>query len=358
VDGYLSFDALIQFSPFSFDVEIRGGVTAEAYGTSIGIKLRIDLSGPTPWDARGRASFEICHCDFDVDFHKTWGRDDKARVPAIDPRPALLAALNRPESWGTALPPDSAMVEALRSLEPKAPAATTVVTATPPPAPAAVLVHPTGRLEVRQKVAPLGIKLDQFGTAPVAGHNEFRLVGPANGGDPEFKPQPLDELFARAQFEEMSNKKKLSIPSFEKMQGGVSIGTDKSKAYGISIPHPLSYECILVGEDRTSTPQGRAELSWDRGKRLVRGAAARRSPLRGAGRHRFERLGVPPKIGVKEESYVVARRSDLTVVVTAPRGRTDRGMTRMEADQALDRYVVQHPNDAGKLEVVPAFEVP
>jgi hypothetical protein len=357
VDGYLSFDALIQFSPFSFDVDIRGGVTAEACGVSVSIKLSIGLSGPTPWDARGRASFEVCCCDIDVDFHKTWGRDDKARVPAVDPLPALLAALNRPESWATALPPDSAMVEALRSLEPKVPTATTEGTPPPPPPPPVVLAHPTGRLEVRQKVAPLGIKLDQFGNAPVAGHNEFRLFAPTNGGTPGLVVQPLDELFARAQFEEMSNKKKLSIPSFEKMQGGVSIGTDESKAYGASVPHPLAYECILVGEDQTSTPQGRAGMSWNRGKRLVRGAAARRSPLRGAGRHRFERLGVPAKVGVGEESYVVARRSDLTAVVTAPRGRTDRGMTRMEADQALDRYVAQHPNETGQLEVVPAFEV-
>ena len=353
MSGELSFDALIQFSPFQFVVEIRGSASAEAYSVSVSLRIRLSLSGPTPWDARGRASFEVCCHDIDIDVHKTWGRRDKVRLPSIDPLPVLIAALNRPESWSSVLPPMSVMVEALRPPEP--PSAVTGGTAAgTTTAPAPILVHPTGTLEVRQKVVPLNVRLETFANAPIKDHNAFRLV-PGAAGASVLQISARDELFGRAQFEELSDSEKLSIPSFEKMQGGVAIGTEQSGAYGTAVPHPLRYECILVGEDGTDRPQARPALGWKYGGRLLRGGAAHRSPLRSSGRRRFERLGVRPKVTVLEDNYVVARRSTLAVVVSTVPGR-NRGLTRMEADRALEKHVGDHPADAGQLVVLLAHE--
>jgi len=352
IDGELSFDALIVFSPFSFDVVIRGSVSAEACGKSVSIRLKVNLSGPTPWSARGRASFEICCVDIDIDFHKTWGRDEKATLPARDPLPPLLAALKRVESWGSALPPTSVMVEALRTVKPNVLAAGGT---TPGPVPF-VLAHPTGTLEVRQKVAPLNVKLERFGSAPIKGHDTFRLVAASSATPSVLQVNPIDEFFARAQFEDLSDEEKLKKASFEAMQGGVSLGNDQPGAHGATVKHDLEYECILLGEDGTSVNRGRAKLPWDRGRRIVRGGAASRSAYRAAGLRRFERAGVKPKFAVAEESYIVARKSTLDPVITKARGRADRGMTQMEADRALDEYVKSNPGEAGQLATIPAFE--
>jgi len=243
------------------------------------------------------------------------------------------------------------MVEALRTIKPKATAAGAT---TPAPAPL-VLAHPTGTLEVRQKVAPLNVKLERFGSAPIKGHNKFRLYVPNPAASP-LADKAVDEFFARAQFEDLSDHHKLKKPSFEKMQGGVSLGNEQLGAHGAIVKHVLEYECILLGDDGTSDTRMRAKLPWDRGRRIVRGGAARRNAYRASGLRRFERPGVKPKIGVDEESYMVARKGTLDAVITNAVGRTDRGMTHMEAENALDQYVKARPAEAGQLEVVHAYE--
>jgi hypothetical protein len=267
--------------------------------------------------------------------------------------PPLLAALKRVESWGSPLPPTSVMVEALRTGKTKA--ATTGGSA-PAPTPL-VLAHPTGTLEVRQKVAPLNVELARFGSAPIKGHNAFRLSVPATTPPSVLQMKPVDEFFARAQFDDLSDEQKLKKPSFEKMQGGVSLGNEQLGAHGTTVKHDLEYECILLGHDGTTNTRSRATLPWDRGRRIVRGGAVHRNAYRGSGLRRFDRAGVKPKLGVGEESYVVARTSTLDPVISAATGRTDRGMTHMEAERALDQYVKAHPTDAGQLAVVSAYEM-
>jgi hypothetical protein len=220
-----------------------------------------------------------------------------------------------------------------------------------------VLAHPTGILEVRQNVAPLNVKLERFGSAPITGHNKFRLVAPASTVPSVLEVKGVDEFFARAQFDNLSDKDKLKKPSFEKMQGGVSLGNDQPGTHGIAVKHVLEYECILLGSDGTTETRTHAKLPWDRGRRIVRGGAAHRSSYRATGLRRFDRPGVKPKIGVGEESYVVARTSTLDPVILNATGRTDRDMTHMEAERALDQYVKGHPADAGQLAVVPAYEM-
>ena len=65
---------------------------------------------------------------------------------------------------------------------------------------------------------------------------------------------------------------------------------------------------------------------------------------------------MPAKVEVVDEAYVVVRTETLAVVSTNSTNRPDRGMTRMEAEQAMDAWIDTHPIDDGKLEVVLACE--
>src|SRR6266550_1113896 len=157
VDGSLSMDTLISFSPFEFEVEISGKIDASYHGHDVAsIRLDLDLSGPTPWHAKGRAKFSVAWWDVCVHFSKTWGSDEKAMLPSIDPRCDFLTEIQNVTNWNGALLSRRTAVESLKSIEP-----------TPDDTLPALLVHPAGSLEVRQRLIPLQTYLDKFANADV-----------------------------------------------------------------------------------------------------------------------------------------------------------------------------------------------
>src|SRR5207244_8530941 len=74
VYGFIGYDVLFQFDPFKFIADFAAGL-ALRLGSSVimGIRVSGELSGPTPWDAKGDASFSILFFDITVSFHETWG---------------------------------------------------------------------------------------------------------------------------------------------------------------------------------------------------------------------------------------------------------------------------------------------
>lgn len=251
VTGYLGFDALIIFSPFSFEVEICGGVAISYEGFELfGVDLNLLLSGPTPWHARGKARIKILFFSIKVGFNFEWGSDEKATLPPVDPWVAipdgksLPETLRDPRSWSGVLPAKQAMVEALRSLESEK---------TEKDQPEPIIVHPAGRLEVRENVVPLGVRLHKVGNAPITGHDFFDITAPLTVDGDSLDVQPAEEFFARGQFEELTADQKLSLPSFEKMKGGVTTAASKAvRVDGTQEAKPLEYESVIIRPDRTS----------------------------------------------------------------------------------------------------------
>src|SRR5262249_27497539 len=118
VEGRLSFDALIYFSPFHFIVDMGADVVARYKGHRVAsVSLALSLSGPRPWHAKGKASFSVLMWDVTARFNKTWGKDDEVSIPAIDPWVPFQEELARSASWSAALPAGREMVESLRSIE-------------------------------------------------------------------------------------------------------------------------------------------------------------------------------------------------------------------------------------------------
>lgn len=214
VEGGVSFDALIQIAPFHFDVDINGHVSAKAYGHTVAsVKVSASLSGPTPWNVNGKASFHVLRWDPSVHFHHSWGREDDADVPRIDPLPPLLDALQLAEAWGAQFPENERPVEMIKAPTPSADG---------DPQNKPVIMHPASDLQLLQSVLPLDFTLDRFGSGKPMGHNRVSIKELRVGGAAR-ETTPVLGKFARAQFEDMSDADKVSRASFEDLTQGVEI---------------------------------------------------------------------------------------------------------------------------------------
>jgi hypothetical protein len=353
VEGNLTFDALIYFNPFSFAVDIDGNVVAKYKGHKLaGVHVSLNLSGPTPWHAKGKATFEILVWDVSVSFNKTWGDSNEQTLPEVNPWVLLREALERRESWGSALPNSTRMVESVRSLDSGQSDL--------------IVLHPAGTLEIRQNVLPLDVQIQKLGNSPITGHHTFN-VDSISASQEEMTKTPIEEDFARGQYENLSEQDKLSLPCFEKMHGGVAARSEDILLNDQHIEQlPLEYESILINDDRTSTKPTdnltgeirTGRVFWDVAKRQLRGNAAMGSRMRKTGLGKYEILGKTSKVRVGKEGYLIVKTADMSSVVLGP-GKPDNDgtLTRMKADQQLKAYSATHPDETGKVQVVSAYEV-
>ena len=366
VRGELSFDALFEFDPFRFEVAIRARVTVKAFGASVGVGLRLTLSGPTPWRAKGRVSIEICWVDVSVGFNVTIG---PGRQPALPP-PAdvwtlLATALADARAWSAELPGQGQRLATLREV----------------PGDGALAVHPLGTLAVRQRVVPLDTALETYGGAPVGSGRRFTVSAYQIGGS-AFQPveRHLDDYFAPSQFFEMSDEEKVAAPSFEEMPAGFGgVGADQlATAWSTTVgPHPHTekrYRLVteVVDEDRlpdspaasgtTRTPD------YDQGEAGFHAAAAfgaaAHDPLRQTGRTRFE--GLPLGLTLDDTAYAVADAQTLQRVAPSalPEGSVlrDRLLRRTArtyagARAALRAHVREAPQDRDRYLVLAGHEL-
>jgi hypothetical protein len=247
IEGFLSFDALVRRKPFAFDVDIAAKLAVRAGGrVLLSVSLALILSGPEPWRARGRASFSILFIDVSVGFDVTCGSEPPPELPErVDVGPLLLAALGDPRAWDAQLPAGGETFVTLRAVARGA----------------EVLAHPLGTLQVRQRVAPLDRTLERFGTAEPAGARRFSIASVLLG-EQSAETHALEDQFAPAQFRDLSDDEKLSLPSFESMPSGVRIG-EEDIAHGEPVDVEVVYEQNVTpgAGDVGSVPAGDAEES-------------------------------------------------------------------------------------------------
>ena len=209
--GSLSFDALFQFSPFRFVIDISFSLGMDVFGVGVfSVRLKLQLSGPAPWNARGTATLSIdlwlFSIEISVDFNITWGEADNPKIPAVDAIPILVAEYNKSDNWKAEIPANLQLLVSLRKLD------TTVEK---------LVLHPVGTLKVSQKTVPLGIHVDKIGNAPVADAHLFTVeVATAELAK---RPDAPKERFAIAQFQEMSDAEKLSRQAFQEIDAGVEL---------------------------------------------------------------------------------------------------------------------------------------
>ena len=214
VHGDIGFDVLIQFDPFYFIADFHAQLQLKRGSTNLfKVELKGSLEGPRPLHIKGKATFSIFWWDISIRIDKTLISGEKPPLPApVAVLPRLQEALGQPGNWTARLP---AGANGLVQLRPNAGAATDI------------RLHPLGTLTVKQGVVPLNTDISRFGQAAPAGARRFAITSVNLGGqDQKQTTVPIKDFFAPAQFIELTDDQKLSRPSFEPMEAGVSFGTD------------------------------------------------------------------------------------------------------------------------------------
>jgi hypothetical protein len=394
--GYLGFDALFYLSPFSFEVEMRAGIRIKYKSyTLFGLTLIFVLAGPTPWVARGKARISLFFFSISVGFKFVWGSRRPAMLPAIDPwvrgtEHSLLDALLDSSNWNSLLPPGQAIAVALRSTENE-------LTATPvndsedhsnensePP----LVLHPAGRLEIRQNLLPLGFELERIGVAPIQGHNCFEIsrlsicTNPAehkdsdagseetvNPCDVNLTTQHIEDYFPRGQYEKLTEDERLSLPAFEKFPCGVTTArTDELEFSEDTFEiQSAQYKNKVITEDTTVEDLKVADedkhVTWQDAQSVIRARRDRRIQQRLGPNHRFSprqpssKLQAKPKIQIKGPTYSLVNAETLQAAPSGPK----QGLTRMAADHLLKQKrrlsTPEEFDNAKNLMVVPSYQL-
>lgn len=333
VYGWLGFDALFQFSPFMFIAEFSAGVAVRLGSSTImSITLKLSLRGPTPYNAAGSAKFKILFFTFKVRFDKTWGEERDTILPAVDVLELVRAAIADKGNWEALTPARSNTVATLRKVEP--PEDT-------------IVVHPFGSLSVRQKVAPLNVTIDKFGSGPVAGDNRFEITGVTAGGA-GLDTESLRDEFAPAQYFDLADSEKLSRKSFEELPSGVVVGSPHEIIAGAVVPRVVEYEQIII-DVRPRRLLTFVQMALTQFRNLLRGGSLAQSDMARAGRPAGSSLS-PGRVTVAQDTFVIVDVMDLSVVGGA-------GGTQTETLQEMQALVGRDPGLSNRLQVMSAFEV-
>jgi hypothetical protein len=338
VHGYLGFDVLIIYSPFSFEFDFYAGFDVAFEGVSLcGIDLDGMLSGPRPWHIHGHAELHILFFTVGATLDLTWGDSTPAVLPQRAVLPDLLPALQDPGNWSTALPDGASQAVSLQPLKPDG---------------KTLRVHPMGTLSVREKIVPLDQTITRYGNATPSDGTSFAIGGVTINSQSETQ-QSFQDYFATGQFFTLSDADKLSAPSFEKYDAGITIGSD-TVLTGADSPRNVVYEERYVDE-----PEGFSRLARlyampaDIHLSLSALGAGFASPLKNTGLAKYRTGPTAAAVVSQDPSYVIAGVEDLAVrhdIVSS------QGATYFAARAALQSHLAAHPEDAANLQILPVHE--
>lgn len=292
IDGSIGFDVLIEPLRFHYLASFHASVQLKRGSTNLfKVSVSGELEGTIPLRVAGKATFEILWCDFSVSFDKTLisGSSDGALIP-IDVLGVLLEQLADPRHWVAVEPVGALALVALRADRPDA---------------TRVMLHPMGSLTIQQGAVPLNVDrdLDRIGPNSPSAERRFAITQVFIGDD-ELDTDPVRDLFAPADFFDLTDEEKLAAPSFEDMEAGVTAaGAAYSFDARLTASSPFDYTDITIGADGTATVED--EPHHESGgivfQMLSLGAAAQ-APIRVGRSDRFtsEPLAEAPRLRARQ----------------------------------------------------------
>jgi len=340
IHGNFSFDALFQFSPFHFIIDISFSVGMDVFGAGVfSITLKLTLSGPAPWEAKGTGTLSIdlwlFSIDISVDFDITWGDATTATLPPISATPLLNAELDKADNWRAGIPSNINLLVTLRKLDTDA---------------QKLVLHPVGTLKISQKVIPLGIHIDKVGANPVSDAHLFTLT--ANVLNLGTTPAAPKEKFAIAQFQNMDDAQKLSSPSFQDIDSGVELAfSGKQLGSAKIVKRVVRYEVkVIDGDDKYHAFRwfkniGTLFFHW------LAGSAITKSPLSYAVRQSMVPTKLDERVQVKQPGYVIASTAD-----NKPLSTTTVFASEAHARDYYNTTISKNPAMAEDIHVIPTFE--
>lgn len=328
--GFISYDVLFQFSPFHFVADLSGGVSLR-HGTStvMGIHVSGELSGPSPWDAKGEASVSFFFFSISVPFHVTWGSaDNEPPKEKVDIIALLTEQINDNSNWKAAIPSNNKIHVTIKKL----PDGMTAV-------------HPFGVLTFSERLVPLKIKIVRFGNELPKDADLFEI----KTTDTTLATETVSEEFAPANFFELSDAEKLSRPSFEPMQSGFKItGSSELQIPEDNITRDVEYELSYLGKENKGINRFQYPASIFRAHTKL--AATSQSSL--SFTNTRISLNAPQDVLVDQEKYVLANVSDMKQYDGA---QTKGSYT--EAWQQYNELIKTNPQLKDQLQILSTYEL-
>lgn len=335
VKGEMGFDALFQFSPFHFTIEVTTSVSATVFGVGMfSLDIDITLEGTTPWHVYGKASISLLFFSVDVPIDRTWGDQRDTRLPPIAVLPIITGELGKVANWRAQLPQGSNLLVTLRKID---------------PAETALVLHPVGTLRVSQRAVPLDLTIDKVGNQAAGDANRFRLDVSSAG---LVKTGSLQEPFAPAQFRNFSDADKLSQAAFAPQDSGLELSAaGTALASGTAITRNVRYDLTVVDTQYRRFLQKFFVFVGSLFAHFIGGGSVSRSTLSAATLNRMQPF--EQKVAVSDEVFAVAKVADNTAYSAASVGFS----SQSSAQDHLDQAISADPNLKGQLHVVGQYEL-
>jgi hypothetical protein len=335
VEGHSSFDALIQFSPFHFVVQVSTAFSVKVFGLGVyGIDIDLSLEGPTPWHAHGTASISFLFFSVGIGIDITWGDSQDATLPPVAVMPILAGEFGKRSNWRALPPTNSNLLVSLRKLGADDDG---------------FVLHPVGTLQISQRAVPLDLTLDKIGTQKPSDANRFAL---AAGAGALSKIRDLQEPFAPAQFKDMADADKLSASAYAPSDSGIELAAaGTTYASGTAITRIVRYDLTIIDKKLLRVVQRFFVFAGGLFQHLLRGSSVARSPLSA-----YQKSLAQPyaeKIAISPETFAVALAANNQLYSA----EAAHFANRAAANDYAARKIAADPSLAGTLHVLPQFEV-
>jgi hypothetical protein len=211
-----------------------------------------------------------------------------------------------------------------------------------------LVVDPSGRLTLSQKVVPLDLKIQKFGSQKPADANKF-WIDEVTSDSTTFNLTDVKEEFAPAQFKDMDNSKKLSSKSFEDYNGGVKISSSSNDLESSKfVKLDVEYEEHVI--DKVPLAIVTIVKEWFFSFRvMLKGTFVAKSSL-----SKQTSIKIKPEreqLKIATEAFTVVDKNNLQ-----PFSADATWGSQAEANDYLDTLISEDPENGEKLQVVPNFE--
>lgn len=295
--GALWFDILFQFSPFYFIADM-GVMFAIKMGSKTLLSLFVELSleGPNPWRAKGKGSFKVLFVKVTVSFDKTFGQARVEAIQAVTVDDKLKAALTSPDNWEALMPQRSNQMIAWREEAPNED----------------MSVDPGGALKISQRLLPLQVTLQKFGTSAISDNKRYDILS-ITADNVNMDYQVVKDYFARNEFFYMTDDEKLSRDSYELFDCGVVAGSGRLTAE-YALHKKCDFEEITLDAGYRRKELNRFVLAGQLFELQRFGNYISRSSLSSFERITTNKGPNSVKVSLDEGDFVLVNRNDLVPV--------------------------------------------
>ena len=346
--GKASFHALFYFEPFRFQFDIDVELWLRRGDDHImGLQVEGQLKGPTPYNIRGTASFEIFWVDFSIDFAKTWGdQPPQLEELTVEPSSLLLLELADARNWQVEKPDTHQESVSLRKASDTEPAE----------AETELVVQPFGTVIFSQRTVPLNTPIKKIGNKKPT-TTDALTISNLQCGSTNFQSEPVEEMFAPDYFFELTEAEKLSRRSFEEMPGGFRIKDSDTRTLspvGTLAPTEVAFEVIYTQDDA-----GVKTLKGDFDKnhfiRMRNHAAVSKSALSKRIKTPISAIA-PQPVTIKQDWFTLANLTDLKTADQQPIQDTIHNLSQSTLAE-LVKTASKQRGSTKNLQVVSLYEV-